>query len=69
MITKLTFVARDGKEFRNQLACQEYEHDLENMVYVVARENWVIGVYRNRADAEAKAYGTPCAVVTPVILT
>ena len=69
MITKTTYVARDGKEFQNQLACQEYEHDLENTVYVVVRDNWAIGVYRSRADAETKAYGTPCAVVTPVLLT
>ena len=69
MITKTTYVSRDGREFSNELACQEYEHSLDNTVYVVFRKDWVVGVYHSRSEAEAKVYGLPGCAVVPAALT
>lgn len=69
MITKTTYVAKDGKEFADAVRCSEYEHDLDNTVYVVFRKDWVVGVYHSRSEAEAKVYGLPGCAVVPATLT
>lgn len=58
-ITREVYVASDGREFPDQTAAEKHEHDLANTVYVVwnndPEHQQIVGVYKGRLDAAAKA--------------